>query len=275
MFNGANLIPTRTVITVREILIPGAIIGQNDKKKSLTAHGNPPFDILAHRRHVRVLPGSNRNSVSPCITSQLPSIPNLHPPEASQPTIEDPLSDLVSLAEDLDAADDGDEIADPSRTQTTRNSDPGSAAEGASVLGEIPFAVLTTYALLIEAYLKTKNVTWQDMLRFHPKWLWRHCRRTIPPPEDLYPLEFEHPTCCAEYTCAPTTKTPSNSRWYWCQNACQDRSEKSLVLCVGRKSTARDQRRCVAAKDVELEKPARIHLGLEKAQGQTLLTFTN
>ncbi|KAJ6448574.1 hypothetical protein C8R45DRAFT_1132891 [Mycena sanguinolenta] len=232
MFNGANLTPTRTVITVREILIPGAIIGQNDKKKSLTAHGNPPFDILAHRSHVRVLPGSNRNSVSPCITSQLPSIPNLHPPESSQPTIEDPLSDLVSLAEDLDAADDGDEIADPSRTQTTSNSDPSSAAEGASVLGEIPFAVLATYALLvrsrvlkdvfhvfnmiyisrthglrvpfsralrdalliphpadkaqIEAYLKTKNVTWQDMLRFHPKW--RHCRHTIPPPEDLYPL---------------------------------------------------------------------------------------
>ncbi|KAF8166461.1 hypothetical protein K438DRAFT_1775139 [Mycena galopus ATCC 62051] len=40
---------------------------------------------------------------------------------------------------------------------------------------------------LIETYLKAHNVTWENMRQFHPKWLWRHCRRTIPPAEELYP----------------------------------------------------------------------------------------
>ncbi|KAJ7148829.1 hypothetical protein C8R46DRAFT_1310914 [Mycena filopes] len=49
MFNSANLTSTRTVITVQEVLLPGAIIGQNDKKQSLKSYGDPPFDVLAHR----------------------------------------------------------------------------------------------------------------------------------------------------------------------------------------------------------------------------------
>ncbi|KAJ7689636.1 hypothetical protein B0H17DRAFT_1331730 [Mycena rosella] len=40
----------------------------------------------------------------------------------------------------------------------------------------------------IEVYLATRNLTWADMLCYKPKWLWRHCRRTVPPPEELYPL---------------------------------------------------------------------------------------
>ncbi|KAF8994149.1 hypothetical protein BDZ89DRAFT_1150212 [Hymenopellis radicata] len=40
----------------------------------------------------------------------------------------------------------------------------------------------------IEIWLRSKGLKWEDMLRYKSKWLWRHCRRTIPPPETLYPL---------------------------------------------------------------------------------------
>ncbi|KAJ7869338.1 hypothetical protein B0H14DRAFT_3580668 [Mycena olivaceomarginata] len=96
-------------------------------------------------------------------------------------------------------------------TEPSREQDWASTAEGHTILGP---AVLHAYAwlirsrvlkdafcqalraamlvphptdkALIEAYLKTHNVTWENMRRFHPKWLWRHCRRTIPPAEHHY-----------------------------------------------------------------------------------------
>ncbi|KAJ7705637.1 hypothetical protein B0H16DRAFT_1901821, partial [Mycena metata] len=206
-FNDTSLTSTHTVITVREVLIPGAIIGQNDKKRSLKDYGNPPFDILSHRSHVRVVPYHPAN-VAPPPPPLFMSEP-LHPDLLQ--TAAEPPADFASLAEDLD-----------------------SCCRGQLIIGDIPFTALATYAPLvrsrvlkdvfhvfnmlyisrthglrvpfsralrdalliphpadkaqIEVYLKTKNVTWQDMLRFHPKWLWQRCRRTIPPPEDLYPL---------------------------------------------------------------------------------------
>ncbi|KAJ7227493.1 hypothetical protein GGX14DRAFT_347896 [Mycena pura] len=227
MFNGKNLTSTRTVITVREVLVPGAIIGQNDKKCSLKDHGDPPFDILAHRSHVRVVSHRHVNLPPPPPQPLFMSEPL--PPDLAETPADDPSGDFISLGEDLDAIDD---VESGNSTHSTGDRDAANAAEGTSVLGDIP--VLATYASLIrsrvlkdvfhvfnmlyisrthglrvpfsralrdallvphpadkaqiEAYLKTKNVTWNDMLRFHPKWLWRHCRRTIPPPEDLYPL---------------------------------------------------------------------------------------
>ncbi|KAJ7712743.1 hypothetical protein B0H14DRAFT_2645135 [Mycena olivaceomarginata] len=58
IFNGTNLTSTRTVITVQEVLLPGAIIGQNDKKRSLTNYDGvwsfcvneverPPMDLFS------------------------------------------------------------------------------------------------------------------------------------------------------------------------------------------------------------------------------------
>ncbi|KZT21249.1 hypothetical protein NEOLEDRAFT_1032796, partial [Neolentinus lepideus HHB14362 ss-1] len=29
--------------------------------------------------------------------------------------------------------------------------------------------------------------TWGDMVHYTPKWVWSHCKRVIPPPEELYP----------------------------------------------------------------------------------------
>ncbi|KNZ75180.1 hypothetical protein J132_04665 [Termitomyces sp. J132] len=40
----------------------------------------------------------------------------------------------------------------------------------------------------IESWLRMQDLSWDDMLRFNPTWLWRRCRCTIPPPEILFPL---------------------------------------------------------------------------------------
>ncbi|KAJ7754059.1 hypothetical protein B0H16DRAFT_1833181 [Mycena metata] len=39
---------------------------------------------------------------------------------------------------------------------------------------------------LIEAYLKTQKSSWEEQLRFNALWLWRRCRRVVPPPAELY-----------------------------------------------------------------------------------------
>ncbi|KAG6823291.1 hypothetical protein H0H92_010711, partial [Tricholoma furcatifolium] len=41
----------------------------------------------------------------------------------------------------------------------------------------------------IEAWLTTAtSLKWDDIVRFNSKWLWRRCRRTVGPPETIYPL---------------------------------------------------------------------------------------
>ena len=39
----------------------------------------------------------------------------------------------------------------------------------------------------ISAYLESQHSSWDSMLRTKAKWLWRRCKRIIPPPEQLYP----------------------------------------------------------------------------------------
>ncbi|KAG6891629.1 hypothetical protein C0992_001314 [Termitomyces sp. T32_za158] len=64
----------------------------------------------------------------------------------------------------------------------------------------IPFAQALRDSLLIphpedkariEAWLATRDLCWNDVLRLNPTWLWRRCRRTIPPPEILFPLVYD------------------------------------------------------------------------------------
>ena len=43
----------------------------------------------------------------------------------------------------------------------------------------------------ISQYLASIGSSWDEVLRFKASWLWRRCKRTIPPPEQLYPLVKE------------------------------------------------------------------------------------
>ncbi|KAJ3963491.1 hypothetical protein EV361DRAFT_956977, partial [Lentinula raphanica] len=60
----------------------------------------------------------------------------------------------------------------------------------------IPFAQALRDAMLIPHpedkrrvldWIRTKGLTWDFMLKFKSRWVWKHVRRTIPPPELLYP----------------------------------------------------------------------------------------
>ncbi|KAJ7205539.1 hypothetical protein GGX14DRAFT_568874 [Mycena pura] len=222
-FRDVNLTRTRTVITVQEVFISAAIIGinknENNHKLSLNNFGAAPFDLLAHRSHVRVVS-------PPPMTPTIPAMPSTMPPNNDDPS--DPSDDLVNAFEQLD---DGDPDDAPPVTADAAEKDPASADMGTSLLGpEHPvdwariirsrvlkdifhvfhmIYISRTHGLRlafihafrdacliphptdkarIEVYLATRNLTWADMLRYKPKWLWRHCRRTVPPPEELYPL---------------------------------------------------------------------------------------
>jgi hypothetical protein len=43
----------------------------------------------------------------------------------------------------------------------------------------------------IASYLTSIDSSWDEVLRFNPQWLWKRCKRIIPPPELLYPPVHE------------------------------------------------------------------------------------
>jgi hypothetical protein len=43
----------------------------------------------------------------------------------------------------------------------------------------------------ISSYLESMGTSWEEVLRFNACWLWKRCKRVIPPPELLYPLVKE------------------------------------------------------------------------------------
>ncbi|KAJ7185978.1 hypothetical protein C8R46DRAFT_1208069 [Mycena filopes] len=115
-FNGENLTKTRTVITVQEIVIPGAIISQNKEKNSgrklaLQDFGKAPFDILAHRSHVRIKPIGPANEL-PQHDSPLPDAPepDTHAPAEPQPPLDEHGVEMISVAEGLDAVDEDEDV---------------------------------------------------------------------------------------------------------------------------------------------------------------------
>ncbi|KAJ7694715.1 hypothetical protein B0H16DRAFT_1751001 [Mycena metata] len=110
-FHGENLTKSRTVITVQEILIPGAIIGQNKEKSggrklSLKDFGRVPFDVLAHRSHVRIKPIGPVTDMQPN-DSPMPDAPepNVHMPVDVQPPLDEHGVEMISVAEELNGVD--------------------------------------------------------------------------------------------------------------------------------------------------------------------------
>jgi hypothetical protein len=64
----------------------------------------------------------------------------------------------------------------------------------------------------ISDYLISIGSSWAEMLQFNAKWLWKRCKRIIPPPELLYPLVKEVYTTFGPLLDAKTRKPLFNSR---------------------------------------------------------------
>ena len=43
----------------------------------------------------------------------------------------------------------------------------------------------------ISEYLVSVGTSWDEKLRYNARWLWKHCKRTVPPPDQLYPAVKE------------------------------------------------------------------------------------
>ena len=40
---------------------------------------------------------------------------------------------------------------------------------------------------ILDAFLESRGVSWDSMVRYHPRWLFQRCKRFVPPPEELLP----------------------------------------------------------------------------------------
>ncbi len=66
--------------------------------------------------------------------------------------------------------------------------------------------------LRISKYLTSIGSSWDEVLLLNAKWLWKHCKCVIPPPEQLYPLVKEVFTIYGPLLDAKTQKPLFNSR---------------------------------------------------------------
>ncbi len=57
-FDGITITSKRTVITIQEVLVPGALITTHNKRP-LKSFGSPPFDVVCLRSHLRTRPQEN------------------------------------------------------------------------------------------------------------------------------------------------------------------------------------------------------------------------
>lgn len=244
-YDSINITPTRTVILVQEVLVPGAIISTHGKRTLSSFMPSEtdfmqPFHLVCLRSHLRTAPTTVLRENND-LGSQTPS-GAAHP---SQSTVNQlPTFDITEI--DVDFTDEnGDGIGDLMRSSDTDDAehnlpnninsvvDPVSHAEGQQVLASTvpnaidlrtvvhsrvlkdPFHIFNMFyisrthglrvafaqalrdaifipddedmqRITIWGAAQEPPVSWETLRRTRSTWLWRHCKRVIPPPEDLY-----------------------------------------------------------------------------------------
>ncbi|GLB43789.1 putative essential for the formation of DNA replication focal centers [Lyophyllum shimeji] len=144
-YMGINLTPSRSVIEVHEVLVPGAlIVNGTSQKQSLESYGTPPFHAVCLRNHLRY----SQVETPPCPSAVPQPDPAADPepqPRQAEPHVQ-PTPIDETATEDVDGGSGfGDLLAetcqsdaDPIRQNITDYvPDPGSQAEGERLLGDI------------------------------------------------------------------------------------------------------------------------------------------
>jgi hypothetical protein len=240
--DGIQVLRTRTVVEVTEVLVPGAMLGLY-KKKPLSMFGPTPFDLVVIRSHLRLaelpsvsqaqpdhssIPSHDHQPSTPstaCTTSE----PMLHDTPLSSD--DDPNHDDFTPIGDVMFGDTLDTAAVASEAQA-HVADPASVEEGNRILEPVPtqwpttvrsrvlkdifhifkmFYISRTHGLRFEfartlrdaiflvdeddkqrinawGSQQTPPVSFDSLKQSSPKFLWKHCRRIVPPPELLYPV---------------------------------------------------------------------------------------
>lgn len=237
-YDEINISRTRTVITVEEVIVPGAVVTTH-KKRALNAFGPTPFNLVCLISHLRTSVPCNEPAVHTSELSPRSSAPvldasasgNSTSSTTEQPDVEGNIGDL--LLQGFEASE-SEQLTEPH----PRIADSNSTAEGITILqnnsdqeiGIVGDAVVIRSRVLKDVfhvfnmfYISTAHglrldfvqalrdalfipdkddkrrilawaskqeppQTWDYLLRHKSKWLWRHCKRSIPPPEVLYPL---------------------------------------------------------------------------------------
>ncbi|KAF6751766.1 hypothetical protein DFP72DRAFT_1135650, partial [Ephemerocybe angulata] len=161
---GKSALRSQIVVTVRHVVVPGAVV-MSHKRMALSAFGSAPFNLLAARSKLRVY--------QPVVLHSIPGPPSHH--------------DLPSDGEhnSADTVGSGD------------SNDRATGIHDGPSLSDLIFDTVDVMALnrdmqnlaKIAAWGQAQNppVTLEYLWKFRVSWLLKHCRRIIPPPEQLYP----------------------------------------------------------------------------------------
>ncbi|KAG6875210.1 hypothetical protein C0992_004756, partial [Termitomyces sp. T32_za158] len=147
-YMGINITPSRAVIEVHEVLIPGALVANGvSPRRSLKSHGDVPFHIVCLQSHLRSpstpksIHGCNLNFQSSSAQIQSNDIP----PSARDPiTVEDePFMEQLDNVGSICIGDLMTNMCQTSKSPSCQNinsyiPDPNSQAEGKQILGKIP-----------------------------------------------------------------------------------------------------------------------------------------
>lgn len=142
-YDSVNITPTRTVINVLEVLVPGAIITTH-RKQALSTFGPAPFSVVCLRSHLRSF---NPAQLPP---PAAPKLPQTHSQQDGLPTSESRnIDEEADGMENLTAASENDgipvsglllnDLADPPK-DLPHIIDGASAALGMKLLGNVPKA---------------------------------------------------------------------------------------------------------------------------------------
>lgn len=204
ILNDINVTPTRIVVTVQQVVVPSTVVMVRRSQQLTPA--TIPFDLVVLRRKVQTrhtpiptepqapnLPAPVNSSDEG--TSSTPSQDSSHPPVANNdnmPMEEEDSDSVATLLAAAEAPDNstGDDSADAIATALLEI--PISRVHAL----RRPFARALRDAILIpdaedrhrlSTVLQAAGSSWERQLRVNPTWLWKRCKRIIPPPEQLLP----------------------------------------------------------------------------------------
>ncbi|KAF8075254.1 hypothetical protein FPV67DRAFT_1728203, partial [Lyophyllum atratum] len=244
-YSGIAITPSRCVIEVHDVLVPGALIthgGRNSTKRFLKEFGQPPFHLVCLRSHLRnSVTRSGAMSASHSSYSLPETLPNEELPltDSDDPRQGSPIEEErnISSHESVRVGDLLHESLStiPSEPAAREHHiiDPASREMGERILQETGastwvnhrrsgvvkdafhifnmFYISAAHGLLQEFAIALRDAifipdqddkarviawgrtqdppqSWSEILFQRPDWLWRRCKRIIPPPEELYPL---------------------------------------------------------------------------------------
>jgi len=247
--NGVNLTPTRARVTIKHVIAPAAILPLH--AKSLASLGSPPFDVVVKRSKLfeGAKQNADASHIPPSpmeveITNQN-LLEFLSKPVSADENWTDDVDEPVDITEETDDAVSTaqvDRLSLEEGLTLLHEMDTNPSLWSRSVRSRVimdiwhamarikipkehgfrrPFARALRDAIFIpdggdktriSHYLESIGSSWDDVLRFKATWLWKRCRRTVPPPEQLYPLVKEVYTTFGPLLDAKTQKPLFNSR---------------------------------------------------------------